>query len=363
MTQNVQSEMVFVAGWLATDACLTVLGQADRAVVRVEGLRLNHGLGDDLPWMERDDAARVDGRLVPFSKDLAALAQVFGLTRKVLITRAGPVTVLTGAPQSATAQQKDWTRRWGAMWDILFVEMLAVLDGYSPEQLRRSLPQIKTRVTSKLRAKENPSDMTWRRGLTGRDVAVVDETLPYLNYFAVLEQDLTFARFDGTRGQTVKRAAFVSGDAVTVLPYDPVRDRVLVIEQFRFGPFVRGDAHPWSLEAVAGRIDPGEDPETAARREAREETGLALHNLELVSRYYPSPGAVSEYLYSYIGITDLPDDSAIVSGVPEEAEDIRGLLLSFDEAMAAFQSGEFENGPLNLTILWLAQHRDRLRNA
>ena len=70
----------------------------------------------------------------------------------------------------------------------------------------------------------------------------------------------------------VTRAAFVSGDAVTVLPYDPLRDRVLVVEQFRAGPQARGDAQAWQMEAIAGRIDPGETPEAsgaAARRRKR----------------------------------------------------------------------------------------------
>jgi len=159
----------------------------------------------------------------------------------------------------------------------------------------------------------------------------------------------------------VLRAAFVSGDAVTVLPYDPKRDRVLVIEQFRVGPFARGDGQPWLLEAITGRIDPGETPEEAGRREAMEEAGLVLQALLPVAQYYSSPGAKSEFLHSFVALCDLPDDAAGVFGVRGEAEDIRGHLIGLDALMALVASGEVNVGPLVLTALWLQREGPRLR--
>lgn len=164
-------------------------------------------------------------------------------------------------------------------------------------------------------------------------------------------------------GPEIRREVFVSGDAVTVLPYDPRRDRVLLVEQFRAGPFGRGDPLPWQLEAIAGRVDPGETPEDAARREALEEAGLVLGPLEMVAEYYPSPGAMTEYIYSYVAITDLPDGVTGVYGSEDEAEDIRGHLLSFEALMAAVARGEVANAPLILTALWLQRERGWLRKA
>jgi ADP-ribose pyrophosphatase len=128
--------------------------------------------------------------------------------------------------------------------------------------------------------------------------------------------DLSHRRFDGGMSPLITREIFISGDAVTVLPYDPVRDRVLLIEQFRTGALGRGDPLPWQLEAIAGRIDPGEAPEDAARREAVEEAGLMLGRLEPVAEYYPSPGAMTEYIYSYVALCDLPDGVAGVEADP-----------------------------------------------
>lgn len=191
------------------------------------------------------------------------------------------------------------------------------------------------------------------------DVLIAAERQPYANFFAIEEYDVAWRKFDGRMSETVTRAAFLSGDAVTVLPYDIARDRVLVVEQFRAGPLARGDGQCWQIEAIAGRVDPGEGPEQAARREAVEEAGLDLSDLLEVARYYPSPGAVSEYLYSYVALTDLPDGCAGVFGVEGEAEDIRGHLISFDQLMALVASGEIENSPLILTALWLQREKTR----
>jgi len=186
--------------------------------------------------------------------------------------------------------------------------------------------------------------------------------LPYAHFFGLEEYDVAWRRFDGAMSATVTRAAFVSGDAVTVLPYDPVRDRVLLVEQFRAGPLARGDAQAWQLEPIAGRVDPSETPEQAARREAEEEAGLHLTGLEEVARYYPSPGAVSEFLYSYVAVTDLPDGVAGVFGLAEEAEDIRGHLITLNHLLELVTTGEVQNAPLILTALWLQRERPRLRD-
>jgi nudix-type nucleoside diphosphatase (YffH/AdpP family) len=237
------------------------------------------------------------------------------------------------------------------------MEAFGQLDAAS---VRRRLGSLAVAAASRVRA----------AGAAGRDLRVgtgeVDlaaRRQAHAGFFGLEVLDLAHRRFDGSTGPRITREVFVSGDAVTVLPYDPVRDRVLLVEQFRTGPFGRGDPLPWQLEAIAGRIDPGETPEDAARREAVEEAGLVLGRLERVAEYYPSPGAMTEYIYSYVAICDLPDGVAGVFGAVEEAEDIRGHLLSFDALMAAVAGGEVANAPMILTAFWLARERERLRMA
>lgn len=229
----------------------------------------------------------------------------------------------------------------------------------SAEVLRRRLGSLRVLAASRVRA-QAAAPRRLRVG-TG-DVVVSERRQPHAGFFGLEVLTLTHARFDGSTSPPITREVFLLGDAVTVLPYDPVRDRVLLIEQMRAGPLGRGDPLPWQLEVIAGRIDPGETPEDAARREAVEEARLQLGDLLKVAEYYPTAGAVAEYLYSYVALCDLPDGVAGVFGAAEEAEDIRGLVLSFDALLAALAEGEITNAPLILSVLWLQRERDRLRN-
>jgi hypothetical protein len=102
-------------------------------------------------------------------------------------------------------------------------------------------------------------------------------------------------------------------------------------------------------------------PEASARREAAEEAGLALGDLHFVARYYPSPGGVSQVLFSYVGIADLPDEAAGLGGHAEEDEDILGHVIGFDQAMELMEKGDLVNAPAIVSLQWLAVHRDRLR--
>ncbi|MEJ6707223.1 MAG: tellurium resistance protein, partial [Amylibacter sp.] len=92
-----------------------------------------------------------------------------------------------------------------------------------------------------------------------------------------------------------------------------------------------------------------------------EEAGLTLLSLESIGNYYPSPGCLSEYLYSFVGLVDLSNAQTGVHGLDTENEDIRTHFLTFDAAMALVQSGEADNGPLLLSLYWLAANRARLR--
>lgn len=293
----------------------------------------------------------------------------YGVSIVSVETAQGPVQAAIYLPQAglwhpgADWSLAVWQLAHGALTVAVAAEVMELLAQGTPANIMERYAMLEQRVASRIRAQREPAPARLRRQSGQDDVVIETMARPYSRFFGVEEAELRFRRFDGSLGPRVRRAAFVMADAVTVLPYDPVRDRVLVVEQFRFGPFSRGDGNPWSLEPIAGRIDTGESPEQAARREAQEEAALSLGTMEPVGRYYPSPGAVTEYLLSYVGLADLPDEAEGVNGLEAEAEDIRAHVISYHQLMALVESGEVENGPLLLSAFWLARHRTRLRRA
>lgn len=254
-----------------------------------------------------------------------------------------------------------WAAKHGALTADIAADVMALLREASPAQVRHHFSMLAARVASRRRAKATPPEATLRRASHPDDVKIARYHTPYTWFFGVEEADMQYRRFDGTLSDPINRAGFVMADAVTVMPYDPVRDTVMLVEQFRFGPYVRGDQNPWLLEPIAGRIDAGEAPEEAARRESVEEAHLEMRAMHKVGQYYVSPGAVSEYLFSYIGIADLPDSVQGVHGLASENENIRSHVIPFDRLMALIDSGEVSNGPLIITAQWLALNRERLR--
>ena len=322
------------------------------------------------PALSRQAGAQVPGLLlqgltVAELDRLDYYAAVLGLTAQATtVLQAGQGTTARlhkGADLEGPPWNPDlWQTRHRAEALATAGDILALYGAKPAAALAARLPQMQVRGGARVRATAAaPAGL--RRKAAPQDVTPLGLREPYAAFFSVEEHDLRFRRFDGSLSPQVTRAAFISGDAVTVLPYDPVRDRVLLVEQFRAGPFARGDRQPWQLEAIAGRIDPGETAEEAARREAVEEANLTLGALLPVAGYYPSPGICAEFLYSYVALCDLPDGAAGVFGVEGEAEDIRGHLIGFDDLMGLVTSGEASNAPLLLSALWLQRERPGLR--
>ncbi len=308
-----------------------------------------------------DDRARLDFYEGGFRYDAQVLpvrlADGAAVQAQVYVAR--DVVANTGAPWRLA----DWQARWGDVATATAGDVMALYGQRDAAEVGRRRGAMLVRGASRARAATDPAPAGLRHAPTAADVEIDRFCQPYAAFFAVEEYDLRFRRFDGRLSEPVNRAAFVSGDAVVVLPYDPARDRVLLVEQFRAGAFARGDSNPWSLEGIAGRIDPGESPEESARREAVEEAGIDLGAMLPVHGYYPSPGAKTEYLYTYVALCDLGDDRVRHGGLPGEGEDIRGHVIGFDRLTALVDSGEVNNGPLIALALWLQRERPRLRAA
>jgi len=166
-------------------------------------------------------------------------------------------------------------------------------------------------------------------------------------------------RFAGGWTPPLWRELLVQHDAVAVLPYDPVRDLVVLIEQFRIGT-LHAPEGPWLVEAVAGLIEPGETPEQVARRELREEAGLEARRMVHAGAYRSSPGGTSERVEVFVAEVDAPPAGGVF-GHPAEHEDIRILPMPAAEAFARRARGEITAATAVFPLLWLEANRERLR--
>ena len=191
------------------------------------------------------------------------------------------------------------------------------------------------------------------------DVDIVETSVVYDGYFRMDKYRLKHKLFAGGWSKEFTRELFERGHAVALLPYDPVRDVVVLVEQFRIGAYAAG-CHPWLIEVVAGIIDPGETAEEVARREAVEEAGLHVGDMIRVADYLASPGGTSETVTLYCGRIDAGEAGGI-HGLDKESEDIRVMTLPFDEVAGLLAEPRTHNATLLIALQWLQLHREKLR--
>lgn len=191
------------------------------------------------------------------------------------------------------------------------------------------------------------------------DVDIRSRETVFRGFFRMDKLLLSHPRFDGTTMPEFTRELFVRGDATCVLPYDPDRDEVVLLEQFRLGAVGR-DQSPWLLELVAGMNEEGEKPEEVAHREAEEEAGLSFDRLEKICEYLVSPGGTTEMVYLYAGQVSTANAGGLY-GLDHEHEDIRAHVFSASEAFNMIRDGRINNAAAIMAIQWLQLNRDRLR--
>ena len=191
------------------------------------------------------------------------------------------------------------------------------------------------------------------------DVRILARETVYQGYFRVDRYRLRHRRYDGGWTEELTREVFERGHAVGVLLYDPRRDEVVLIEQFRVGAQAAGLA-PWQLEIVAGIIDPGETAEAVARRESLEEAGLTLLELAPITAFLLSQGAVSETIRLFCGRVDSTDAGGI-HGLADEGEDIKVVVVPCAELPGLLAAGKVTNATGLVALQWLLLNRDELR--
>ena len=195
--------------------------------------------------------------------------------------------------------------------------------------------------------------------LSSRDVEVLSRTAAHAGFLTVQHYRLRHRLLAGGWTPPLEREVCVRGTAAGLLPYDPDRDTVVLVEQFRMGPFVAGDP-PWMTEIVAGMVEPGETPEAVASRECVEEAGCAPSALLPIARYFPSPGGLSERVHLFCGRVD-SREAGTAGGLAHDHEDIRVRVVPWRTVRAGLARSDYANAATLLALQWLALNRARVR--
>lgn len=193
------------------------------------------------------------------------------------------------------------------------------------------------------------------------DVQISGQKELYKGFREYRGYDLTHAsigRKDTLIGP-MNRELVMTGRVSAVLLFDPEKDRLVLIRQFRIGAHLslgKGDM----IEIVAGLVDEGESFEEAARRETIEETGLAPYAMTEICRFVPTPSVTDEFTTLYLG---LADSSAMADRAGhEEHEDIMPFTIAPQDAVAALDAGQVHNAYAIIALGWFARHgRERAK--
>lgn len=185
---------------------------------------------------------------------------------------------------------------------------------------------------------------------------ILDKQTPFKRFFQMDVYQFQHELFAGGWSEPITREIFERGNAVAILLHDPGSDTLLLVEQFRAGA-INDENGPWMQEIVAGIVEEGETKEDVARREAFEEAGCEVNELEFIMDFYPSAGGSTELISLYYGAVDLSTLETGIHGLAAENEDIRTTIVSRDDALAQLRNGKIKASLAIIALQWLALNK------
>lgn len=196
--------------------------------------------------------------------------------------------------------------------------------------------------------------------MTKDDFLIEEEQVLYQGFLSIRRYILKHKLFAGGWSPSFDREVVLRAHAVGVLPYDPVLDKVILIQQFRIGA-LEDPVSPWLHEIVAGLLEEGEQPEDVAIREIQEEAGVAAQELIELYRYWVSPGAANEHLTLFCARVDSTQAGQFCGLVEDENEDILVNVVDSAKAFQMIKDGEIRNCTSIVALQWLELHQKELR--
>jgi len=191
------------------------------------------------------------------------------------------------------------------------------------------------------------------RGLSGNpDITVTAVELLASGWHVLRKTTFEHRHADGSV-TTEQRETYDRGNGATILLYDTTRITVLLCRQFRFPVYVNGHPDGMLIETAAGLLD-DDEPEAAIRREAEEELGVTLGDLEHVFDAYMSPGSVTERVHFYAAPYSQASRTSRGGGLVEEGEEIDVLEIDFSESLRMIEDGRIADAKTIMLLQWAA---------
>ena len=179
---------------------------------------------------------------------------------------------------------------------------------------------------------------------------IINKKNLYSGFFSLNKYEFIHEKHNGEWTSTVEREVFSGAHVSSLLPYDPIKKEIILIQQFRAGVLSRYDEN-YLLEIVAGIIDKGENSEETAIRECFEETGCEVKKIYPIQSYFPAPGSSESYYHLYLGEIQAFDGERI-KGLEKENEDILVKSFKIDEVRQMLKEKKITNGLTLIALQW-----------
>jgi nudix-type nucleoside diphosphatase (YffH/AdpP family) len=173
------------------------------------------------------------------------------------------------------------------------------------------------------------------------------------DYFKVDRAVIQFEKFDGNMTQEMVRMNFDRGDSVAAIIFNTTKNTIILIKQFRYPVYTRDNDQAWSVEIVAGMIEPGSSPEESIYREILEETGFQAQQLKPVFNFYSTPGGSNEKIFLFFARVTQEDRIEKGGGLIEEGENIQLFEVSPKTAFKMLDAGEILDAKTIIALQWL----------
>ncbi len=179
---------------------------------------------------------------------------------------------------------------------------------------------------------------------------IINKKNLYSGFFSLNKYEFTHEKHGGNWTDKVEREIFSGAHVSTLLPYDPLKKEIILLQQFRAGVLSRYD-DDYLYEIVAGIIDKDEKPEDAARRECFEETGCEVKKILPIQNYFPAPGSSESYYHLYLGEINSFDGERIM-GLESENENILVRSFKIEQVRKMLKDKQILNGLTLIALQW-----------